>query len=181
MKAIFWHDETMGADYTVEEIPAGLVEEAEEWRDKMLEKIAEFDDALMEKYFDDPSTITEEEIRRALRNATLKMEVVPMICGSSFKNKGVQCLLDAVCAYLPSPLDSGAVEGTNPDNPDEVETREPPTPMLAVSHSSAFIPAMSSPVAMYSTAVRVRKSVSAVFSRCIPTSRTLRNLLIAVI
>ncbi|MDE6394995.1 MAG: GTP-binding protein, partial [Duncaniella sp.] len=71
MKAIFWHDESMGADYSVEEIPAGLVAEAEEWRDKMLEKIAEFDDALMEKYFDDPSTITEEEIRRALRNATL--------------------------------------------------------------------------------------------------------------
>ena len=125
MKAIFWHDESMGADYSVEEIPAGLVAEAEEWRDKMLEKIAEFDDALMEKYFDDPSTITEDEIRRALRNATLKMEVVPMICGSSFKNKGVQCLLDSVCAYLPSPVDSGAVEGTNPEDPDQVETREP--------------------------------------------------------
>ncbi|MDE6115945.1 MAG: GTP-binding protein, partial [Duncaniella sp.] len=88
MKAVLWHDESMGADYTLEDIPAGLVDEAEEWRDKMLEKIAEFDDALMEKYFDDPSTITEEEIHRALRAATLKMEVVPMICGSSFKNKG---------------------------------------------------------------------------------------------
>ena len=89
MKAVLWHDETMGADYTFEEIPAGLVDEANAWRDKMLEKIAEFDDALMEKYFDDPSTITEDEIRRAIRNATLKMEIVPMICGSSFKNKGV--------------------------------------------------------------------------------------------
>ena len=103
MKAIYWHDESMGADYTVEEIPANLRDEAEEWRDKMLEKIAEFDDDLMAKYFDDPSTITEEEIRKALRAATLSMSVVPMICGSSFKNKGVQCLLDAVCAYLPCP------------------------------------------------------------------------------
>ncbi len=142
MKAILWHDESMGADYSVEEIPAGLVDEAEEWRDKMLEKIAEFDDALMEKYFDDPSTITEEEIRRALRNATLKMEVVPMICGSSFKNKGVQCLLDAVCAYLPSPVDSGAVEGHSLDNPDEVETREPSAeaPMCALAFKIATDP-----------------------------------------
>ena len=108
MKAIFWHDETMGADYSVEEIPANLVAEAEEYRDKMLEKIAEYDDDLMAKYFDDPSTITVEEIKRALRKATLAMDLVPMICGSSFKNKGVQCLLDAVCAYLPCPLDAGS-------------------------------------------------------------------------
>ena len=79
--SIYWHDETMGADYTVEEIPADLVDEANEWRDKMLEKVAEFDDALMEKYFDDPSTITEEEVLRALRNATVQMAVVPMLCG----------------------------------------------------------------------------------------------------
>ena len=124
MKAIFWHDETMGADYSTEDIPAGLVDEANEWRDKMLEKIAEFDDELMEKYFDDPSTIGNDEIRRALRKATLAMAVVPMICGSSFKNKGVQPLLDAVCAYLPSPIDQGSVEGTVPDT-DEVVTREP--------------------------------------------------------
>ena len=92
MKAIYWHDETMGADYSVEEIPAELVDEANEWRDKMLEKVAEFDDALMEKYFDDPSTITEEEVLRALRNATVQMAVVPMLCGSSFKNKGVHAV-----------------------------------------------------------------------------------------
>ncbi|MDE5751885.1 MAG: elongation factor G, partial [Duncaniella sp.] len=142
MKAIFWHDEAMGADYSLEEIPAGLKDEAEEWRDKMLEKIAEFDDALMEKYFDDPSTITEEEIKRALRNATLKMEIVPMICGSSFKNKGVQCLLDAVCAYLPSPVDSGAIEGTNPDDAEQVETREPSSdaPMCALAFKIATDP-----------------------------------------
>ena len=82
-----------------------MVDEANEWRDKMLEKVAEFDDALMEKYFDDPSTITEEEILRALRNAAVQMAVVPMLCGSSFKNKGAQTLLDYVCAFLPSPLD----------------------------------------------------------------------------
>ena len=120
MKAIYWHDETMGADYSVEEIPANLVDEANEWRDKMLEKVAEFDEALMEealmeKYFEDPSTITEEEILRALRAGTLKMEIVPMLCGSSFKNKGVQTLLDYVCAFLPSPLDTPNIIGTNPN------------------------------------------------------------------
>ena len=124
MKAILWHDETMGADYDVEDIPANLVAEAEEWRGKMLEKVAEFDDALMEKYFDDPSTITEEEILRALRAATLKMEVVPMLCGSSFKNKGVQTLLDYVCAFLPSPLDTPNIVGTNPETGAE-EDRKP--------------------------------------------------------
>ena len=87
MKAILWHDETMGADYSVEEIPANLVDEANEWREKCSKKVAEFDDALMEKFFDDPSTITEEEILRALRAGTLKMDIVPMFCGSSFKNK----------------------------------------------------------------------------------------------
>ncbi len=142
MKAVLWHDETMGADYTFEEIPAGLVDEANAWRDKMLEKIAEFDDALMEKYFDDPSTITEDEIRRAIRNATLKMEIVPMICGSSFKNKGVQYLLDSVCAYLPSPVDSGAVEGSSPDDPDQKEFREPSSdaPMCALAFKIATDP-----------------------------------------
>ena len=124
MKAILWHDETMGADYSVEEIPADLQAEAEEWRDKMLEKVAEFDDDLMSKYFDDPSTITEEEILRALRAATVAMEVTPMLCGSSFKNKGVQTLLDYVCAFLPSPLDTPNVVGTNPDTGAE-EDRKP--------------------------------------------------------
>ena len=142
MKAIFWHDETMGADYTVEEIPANLASEAEEWRDKMLEKIADFDDALMEKYFDDPSTITEEEIRRALRVGTLKMEIVPMVCGSSFKNKGVQPLLDAVCAYLPSPTDAGAVHGTDPADSEKEEVREPSSeaPMCALAFKIATDP-----------------------------------------
>ena len=123
MKAIYWHDESMGADYSVEEIPADLVAEAEEWRDKMLETIASFDDALMEKYFEDPATITEDEIRAAVRKATLAMEINPIICGSSFKNKGVQFLLDAVMRYLPSPLDKGQVEGVNP-NTNETEVRK---------------------------------------------------------
>lgn len=119
MKAIFWHDETMGAEYSVEEIPADLQAEAEEWRDKMLEALAECDDAIMEKYFDDPSTITEEEIMVAIRKGTLAMQINPMTCGSSFKNKGVQTLLDAVCAFLPSPEDTPAIEGTDPSDPDK--------------------------------------------------------------
>ncbi|WP_300814520.1 elongation factor G [uncultured Bacteroides sp.] len=124
MKAILWHDETMGADYDIEDIPANLVDEAEEWRGKMLETVAEYDDALMEKFFDDPSTITEEEILRGLRAATLKMDIVPMLCGSSFKNKGVQTLLDYVCAFLPSPLDTPNIVGTNPETGAE-EDRKP--------------------------------------------------------
>ncbi len=124
MKAILWHDETLGADYDVEGIPVDLQAEAEEWRDKMLEKVAELDDDLMNKYFDDPSMITEEEILRALRTATVAMKVTPMLCGSSFKNKGVQTLLDYVCAFLPSPLDTPNVVGTNPDTGAE-EDRKP--------------------------------------------------------
>lgn len=123
MKAIYWHDETMGADYTEEEIPANLMDEVEEWRDKMLEKVAEYDDELMEKYFDDPSTITSEEVIRALRNATVQMAIVPMLCGSSFKNKGVQTLLDYVCAFLPSPLDTGDVIGTDPKTGNETSRK----------------------------------------------------------
>ena len=124
MKAILWHDETMGAEYSVEEIPADLQDEAEEWRNKMLETVAEYNDELMEKFFDDPSTITEEEILTALRAATVKMDITPMLCGSSFKNKGVQTLLDYVCAFLPSPLDTPNVVGTNPDTGEE-EDRKP--------------------------------------------------------
>ena len=142
MKAIFWHDETMGAEYSVEDIPASLQDEAEEYHDKMLEILAECDDALMEKYFDDPSTITEDEIRAAIRKGTLAMQINPMLCGSSFKNKGVQTLLDAVCAYLPSPEDAGAVEGHAVGDPDTVETREPSAeaPMSALAFKIATDP-----------------------------------------
>jgi elongation factor G len=124
MKAIFWHDETMGAEYSTEDIPANLVEEAEEYRAKLIEAAAEYDDALMEKFFDDPSTITEEELIAAVRKATLSMSIVPMTCGSSFKNKGVQTLLNYVCAFLPSPLDTPNIEGTNPSTGD-IEERKP--------------------------------------------------------
>ncbi|MDR1652175.1 MAG: elongation factor G [Prevotellaceae bacterium] len=125
MKAIFWHDETMGAEYSIEEIPADLLAEATEWRDKMLEIVAEYDDELMEKYFDAPSTITVEEIQRAIRQATLTMEITPMICGSAFKNKGVQTMLDAVCAYLPSPMDTAEITGKDPRFEDKVVVRHP--------------------------------------------------------
>ena len=142
MKAIFWHDESMGAEYSIEDIPANLLDEAEQYRDKMLETLAELDDALMEKYFDDPSTITVDEIKAAIRKGTLAMQINPMICGSSFKNKGVQTLLDAVCAYLPSPEDSGAVEGHAVDDPDEILTREPSpeAPMCALAFKIATDP-----------------------------------------
>jgi len=134
MKAIVWHDETMGAEYDVEEIPAELADEAEEWRDKLLEGAANYDDALMEKYLEDPSTITEEEIIAAIRKGTIAMECCPMLLGSSYKNKGVQPLLDYTCAFLPSPVDTPNVVGTNPETGEEVD-RKPdenePTSALA--------------------------------------------------
>ena len=141
MKAILWHDESMGAEYSEEEIPESLKAEAEEYRDKLLEALAECDDTLMEKYFDDPSTITMDEIKAAIRKGTLAMAIQPMTCGSSFKNKGVQTLLDAVCAYLPSPEDAGAIEGTAVGS-DEIETREPSpeAPMCALAFKIATDP-----------------------------------------
>lgn len=134
MKAILWHDETMGAEYDIEDIPADMVDECNEWRDKLLEQVAEFDEALMEKYFDDPSTITEEEIIAAIRKGTIALQCVPMLCGSSFKNKGVQTMLDYVCAFLPSPMDTEAIVGTNPETEEEEDrhpTEDEPTAALA--------------------------------------------------
>ena len=134
MKAILWHDETMGAEYSVEDIPADLADEAEEWHDKLLEAAAEYDDDVMEKYMEDPSTITEEEILAAIRKGCIAMECCPMLLGSSYKNKGVQPLLDYTCAFLPSPEDTPAIIGTNPDTNEE-ESRKPlesePTSALA--------------------------------------------------
>ena len=134
MKAILWHDETMGAEYEEEDIPADLVDEAEEWRDKLLEAAAEYDDDVMEKYMEDPSTITEAEILAAIRKGCIAMECCPMLLGSSYKNKGVQPLLDYTCAFLPSPEDTPAIIGTNPDTNEE-ESRKPlesePTSALA--------------------------------------------------
>ena len=122
MKALVYRDGAL--DYTVEEIPAELVDEANQWREHLLEKAADFDEDLMMKVLDDPDSITEEEIIAAIRKGTLSMEITPMTCGSSFKNKGVQPLLDFVCAFLPSPLDTPAVEGINPKT-DEMEQRTP--------------------------------------------------------
>ncbi|MDR2763521.1 MAG: elongation factor G [Tannerella sp.] len=142
MKAIFWNDETMGAKYEVSEIPADLKAEAEEWREKMLEVIAECDEVVMEKYFDDPSTITEEEIHAAIRKGTLSMQINPMICGSSFKNKGVQTLLDAVCAYLPSPSDTSSITGHDPEDADTEISRKPVSeePLTALAFKIATDP-----------------------------------------
>ena len=124
MKAILWHDETMGAEYDVEEIPADLVDECNEWRNKLVEQAAEQDEALMEKFFEDPDSITEEELIAAIRKGTLDLTLTPMTCGSSFKNKGVQTLLDYVCMFLPSPLDTPVIKGTNPETGEE-EDRTP--------------------------------------------------------
>ena len=124
MKAILWHDETMGAEYSLEDIPADMLAECEEWRGKMIELAAEQDDTLMEKYFEDPESLSEEEIVAAIRKGTLNLDIVPMTCGSSFKNKGVQTLLDYVCMFLPSPLDTPSIVGTNPETGEE-ESRKP--------------------------------------------------------
>ena len=133
MKAILWHDETMGAEYDIEEIPADLVDEAQEWRDKMLENAANFDDELAELYLEGEE-VPEDMIIAAIRKGTISMELTPMLLGSSYKNKGVQPLLDYVCAFLPSPLDTENIVGTNPDT-DEEEDRKPsedePTSALA--------------------------------------------------
>ena len=133
MKAILWHDETMGAEYEVDEIPADLVDEANEWRDKMVENAANFDDDLMEKYLEGEE-IPEEQLIAAIRKGTIAMELTPMTLGSSYKNKGVLPLLDYVCAFLPSPLDTQAIVGTNPETEEE-EDRKPsetePTAALA--------------------------------------------------
>ena len=124
MKALIWHDETLGAEFEVDEIPDELKDEAQEWRDKLVEQAAECDEKLMEKFFEDPSQITKEELIAAIRKGTLSMDLTPMCCGSSFKNKGVQTLLDYVCMFLPSPLDTPNVVGKNPRTGEE-EDRKP--------------------------------------------------------
>ena len=123
MEAIIWHDETLGAEFEVDEIPDNLKADAQEWHDKLVEQAAECDDALMEKYFDDPSAITTEELIAAIRKGTLAQKITPMTCGSAFKNKGVQTLLDYVCMFLPSPLDTPNIVGTNPQTGEEEDRR----------------------------------------------------------
>ncbi|MDX2284174.1 MAG: elongation factor G [Bacteroidia bacterium] len=124
-EAIIWNEQDQGMTYQVIPIPDDLVDVVEEYRTKMVEAAAEYDEALLEKYFEDPNSITEDEILAALRKATVDMAISPMLCGSAFKNKGVQALLDAVCKFLPSPLDLPPVEGHSPDDPDEKMLRKP--------------------------------------------------------
>jgi elongation factor G len=123
-RAIIWHDETLGATFDVVEIPEELKEEAKQYRALLIEEVAGYDENLLEKFMEDEESITEDEIHAALRAAVMDMAIIPMICGSSFKNKGVQFLLDAVCRYLPSPMDKEGIVGINPDT-DKEEIRKP--------------------------------------------------------
>jgi len=123
-RAIIWHEDNMGATFDEVPIPEDMVAEVKQYRAELIEAVAEYDETLMEKFFEDEDSITVEEVNAALRAAVMDMSIIPMICGSSFKNKGVQFLLDAVCRYLPSPLDKDAIVGTNPDT-DLPITRKP--------------------------------------------------------
>ncbi len=122
-RGMVWNEHDKGMTFQEVPIPDDMLEEATEWREKLLEAVAEFDDTLMEKYFEDPASITEDEILAALREAVIAMKVVPMLCGSSFKNKGVQTMLDYVMALLPSPLDKESIKGTNPDTGAEISRK----------------------------------------------------------
>src|ERR1700675_4370352 len=124
MKGIIWHMETEGMTFDEIPVPADMMEEAIEWRAKLVEAVAEYDNTLLEKFFEDPNSISEDELHEAIRKATVDLSIVPMLCGSSFKNKAVQTALDAVCRFLPSPGDIAPVEGINPDT-GETEIRKP--------------------------------------------------------
>ena len=119
-EAIIWNDDDLGVSYEVVEIPDDLKDLVDEWRQKLVESVAEYDDNLLEKFFEDPDSITKEEMMSAIRKAVIDMSFSPVLCGSAFKNKGVQVLLDAVCSYLPSPLDLPPIIGLNPENDQEV-------------------------------------------------------------
>jgi elongation factor G len=141
MKAVIWYDDENGTNYTLEDIPDHLLEEANEWREKLVEAVAEQDEDLMERFFEDPESITEEEMLAVIRKATTAMDIVPMLCGSAFKNKGVQRLLDAVIAFLPSPLDVEAIVGKIPGTDEEVK-RKPDVdePLAALAFKIATDP-----------------------------------------
>ncbi len=142
MKAVRWYeDENKGTNYSLEEIPAELVSQANEWKEKLVESVAEVDDEIMERYFDDPDSITKEEMLDVIRRATIQGVIIPMMCGSAFKNKGVQRLLDSVCAFLPSPLDKGEIKGINPDTDQEVtRTADVDQPLVALAFKIATDP-----------------------------------------
>jgi elongation factor G len=142
-RGIVWNDADQGMTFQEVPIPADMVEEAKEWREKLLEAIAEFDDKLMEKYFEDPNSITEQEILTALRAACVANKVVPMLCGSAFKNKGVQTMLDYVMELMPSPMDKDHITGTNPDTGEEVsrkpDVKEPFTALAFKIATDPFV------------------------------------------
>ena len=140
-RAIVWHDDNFGSTFDVIDIPEELKGEAEKLRGQLIEAVAEYDENLLEKYFEDPESISEYEVHNALRAATQDMSIIPMICGSSFKNKGVQFLLDAVCRYLPSPEDKDAIVGTDPDSENEISRKpEVSEPFSALAFKIATDP-----------------------------------------
>ena len=140
-RAIMWHDDTLGATFDVVPIPEDMLDEVHMYREKLVEAVADYDDTLMEKFFEDPDSISEDEINAALRKATIDMSIIPMTCGSSFKNKGVQFMLDAVCKYLPSPMDKEAIYGTNPKTDEEVSRKPSVTePFAALAFKIATDP-----------------------------------------
>ncbi len=140
-RGIIWNEHDKGMTYEVVPIPEDMVEEAKEYREKLLESVAEFDETLLEKYFEDPNSISEAEILKALRAATISMAIVPMVCGSSFKNKGVQTMLDYVMELLPSPMDKDTIVGTNPDNDSEVSIKpDEKAPFVALAFKIATDP-----------------------------------------
>ncbi len=140
-KAIIWNDETQGMTYQEIDIPADLQSTVDEYYSKMVEAVAEFDDNLMEKFFDNPESITREELINAIRKATIAMKITPVLCGSAFKNKGVQTMLDSVMAYLPSPVDVEAISGINPKtDEEEIRRPDPSEPFAALAFKIATDP-----------------------------------------
>jgi elongation factor G len=140
-EAIVWNEEDKGKTYKVIDIPADMVDEVNEYREKLIEAVASYDESLMEKYFEDPNSITKAEMYAAIRSAVLDMSMSPVMCGSAFKNKGVQAVLDAVCSFLPSPLDHPIIEGINPET-EEPSTRksDPTQPFSALAFKIATDP-----------------------------------------
>ncbi|MGV7105320.1 elongation factor G [Flavobacterium sp. U410] len=140
-QAIVWHDDTQGATFDVIPVPEDLVEDTKKYRQQLIEEVAAYDENLLEKFMEDEDSLTEEEINNALRRATIDMAIIPMLCGSSFKNKGVQFMLDAVCKFLPSPLDKEAIEGTDPDTEEPVSRKPSVTePFSALAFKIATDP-----------------------------------------
>ena len=140
-QGIIWHEENKGSTFDVVEIPDDMKDEVEKYRANLIEAVAEYDDNLLEKFFDNPDSITEDEIHEALRKAAQDMSIIPMVCGSAFKNKGVQFLLDCVCRYLPSPEDKEAIVGTDPDDESEISRKPSVTePFSALAFKIATDP-----------------------------------------